>query len=274
MNAKELLDAHQLSAAIQELNQEVKQHPANMRMRTFLFELLCFDGAHDRAERQLDILGNQDDKAGIGVEVYRHLLKADAARRRLFTDGVRPNFLTDPPEYVRACLAAVLLLQEGDAQGARTLIEQSKASAPRLNGTINGRAFTGLTDSDDRVWPVLEVFANGAYTWIPFEQIKTMRLSRPSFLRDLLWAPVQVECVEGQQGEVYVPTLYPNSERDENEQVRLGRITEWVDLGRGLVGGLGLKTFLVGDAETSILEINELVMAEAIVSPTANAGGG
>lgn len=261
MKAKELLDANQLSAAIHELNQEVKQHPTNTRIRTFLFELLCFDGAHDRAERQLDILGNQDDKAGIGVEVYRNLLKADAARRRLFVDGVRPNFFTDPPEYVRDCLAAILLLQEGDVQGASKLIEQSKASAPRLNGTINGRAFAGLTDSDDRVGPVVEVFVNGAYMWIPLQQIKTIRLSRPSFLRDLLWAPVQVECLDGQQGEVYVPTLYPGSERDENEQVRLGRITEWVSLGGGLVGGLGLKTFMVGDAETSILEINELVMA-------------
>jgi type VI secretion system protein ImpE len=274
MNAKELLDAHRLSAAIQELNHEVKQHPTDTRMRTFLFELLCFDGAHDRAERQLDILGNQDDKAGIGVEVYRNLLKADAARRRLFTDGARPNFLTDPPEYVRDCLAAVLLLQQGDAQGAGKLMEKSKTSAPDPNGTINGRAFAGMTDSDDRVWPVLEVFANAAYTWIPLQHIKTLRLSRPRFLRDLLWAPVHLECLDGQQGEVYVPTLYPGSERDENEQVRLGRITEWVSLGGGLVGGLGLKTFLIGDAETSILEINELVMAGAILSPTPNAGGG
>jgi type VI secretion system protein ImpE len=261
MNAKELLDANQLSAAIQELNQEVKQHPTNTRIRTFLFELLCFDGAHARAERQLDILGNQDDKAGIGIEVYRNLLKADAARRRLFMDGVRPSFFIDPPEYVRDCLAAILLLQEGDAQGASKLIERSKASDPRLNGTINGRTFTGMSDSDDRIWPVLEVFANGIYTWIPLEQIKTIRLSRLSFLRDLLWAPVHVECLDGQQGEVYVPTLYPGSERDANEEVRLGRITEWVNLGEGLVGGLGLKTFMIGDVETSILEVNELVMA-------------
>ncbi len=258
VKAKELLDANQLSAAILELNQEVKQRPTDPRIRTFLFELLCFDGAYDRAERQLDILGNQDDKAGIGVEVYRKLLKADAARRRFFNGGAGPTFLVSPPENIRECLAALLLLHEGNPQGAKDLIAKSKASAPRLNGTINGRAFAGISDSDDRLWPALELFSNGMYMWLPFQQIKTVSLRRPNFLRDLLWVPAHVECQDGQQGDVYFPTLYPGSESDESEQVRLGRITEWVNLGEGLVGGLGLKTLLIGDTETSILEIDEL----------------
>jgi type VI secretion system protein ImpE len=258
VKAKELLESNKLSAAILELNQEVKQHPTDARIRTFLFELLCFDGAHDRAERQLDILGSQDDKAGIGIQVYRNLLKADAARRRFFTGGAGPTFLAGPPEYMRQCLAAVLLLHEGNPQGAKELIAQSKASAPRLNGTINGKMFAGISDSDDRVWPALELFTNGAYMWLPLQHIKTLSLPRPNFLRDLLWVPAHLECQDGQQGDVYLPALYPGSENDENEQVRLGRITEWVDLGEGLVGGLGLKTFVIGDAETSLLEINEL----------------
>ena len=84
---------------------------------------------------------------------------------------------------------------------------------------------------------------------------------RPNFLRDLLWVPAHVECQDGQQGEVYLPTLYPGSESDESAHVRLGRITEWVNLGEGLVGGLGLKTFVIGDAETSLLEMSELEIA-------------
>jgi type VI secretion system protein ImpE len=260
VKAKELLEANQLSAAILELNQEVKQRPTDPRIRTFLFELLCFDGAYDRAERQLDILGNQDDKAGIGIEVYRDLLKADASRRRFFAGGAGPTFLAGPPEYMRECLASVLLLHEGNPQGAKEVISKSKASAPLLSGTINGRAFACMSDSDDRLWPALEVFSNGAYMWLPLQHIKTVTLPRPHFLRDLLWVPAHVECQDGQQGDVYLPALYPGSESEESAQVRLGRITEWVNLGEGLVGGLGLKTFVIGGAETSLLEINELVI--------------
>ncbi len=57
---------------------------------------------------------------------------------------------------------------------------------------------------------------------------------------------------------MYLPALYSGSDTDENELVRLGRITEWIDLGEGLVGGRGLKTFLVDDTECSLLEVHEL----------------
>lgn len=54
MQAKELLDAGRLTAAIEQLGQEVKARPADTQRRTFLFELLCFAGEYDRAKRQLD----------------------------------------------------------------------------------------------------------------------------------------------------------------------------------------------------------------------------
>lgn len=258
MKAKELLDANQLSAAILELNQEVKQHPTDLRIRTFLFELLCFDGAHERAARQLDVLGAQDDKAGIGVEVYRQLLHADAARRTCVSGGKAPEFMAAPPTYAKDYLMAIACLQRGDAHQAAEAIARAKSVTPPMTGTLNGTAFETLADSDDRFGPVLEVFVNGTYMWLPMEQVKTLVFSPPHFLRDLLWVPARVECHDGQQGDVYLPALYPGSDTDENEQVRLGRITEWIDLGAGLVGGLGLKTFLVDDAECSLLEIRDI----------------
>ena len=52
--------------------------------------------------------------------------------------------------------------------------------------------------------------------------------------------------------------LYAGSELEVDDKVRLGRMTEWLDLGAGLVGGVGQKTFLVDDREVSILEVGEL----------------
>lgn len=258
MKAKELLDANQLSAAILELNQEVKHRPTDLRIRTFLFELLCFDGAHERAARQLDALGTQDDKAGIGVEVYRKLLHTDAARRTFFSGGAGPAFMAPPPDYVDHRLTAIGCLRQGEIHHAAEAIANAKAATPPLTGTLNGQAFSTITDVDDRFGPVLELFVNGAYMWLPLHQIKKMVLPRPHFLRDLLWVPARLECHDGQQGDVYLPALYPGSETDGNEQVRLGRITEWDDLGQQLIGGRGLKTLLVDDAEVSLLEIREL----------------
>ena len=59
-------------------------------------------------------------------------------------------------------------------------------------------------------------------------------------------------------GEVFLPVIYAGSELESDDKVRLGRVTEWVDLGGGLAGGVGQKTFLVDDREVSILELGEL----------------
>ncbi len=258
MNAKELLDANQLSAAILELNQEVKQRPTDPRIRTFLFELLCFDGAHERAARQLDVLGAQDEQAGIGVEVYRKLLQADAARRTCWSDGAGPAFMAPPPAHVTDRLTAMGCLSRGNVHQAAEAIARATSTTPSITGTLNGTPFQTIADSDDRLGPVLELFVNGTYMWLSLEHVKTLVLPRPHFLRDLLWVPARLECHDGQQGDVYLPALYSGSDTDEHELVRLGRITEWIDLGEGLVGGRGLKTFLVDDRECSVLEIQEL----------------
>jgi protein involved in temperature-dependent protein secretion len=39
MKAKELLNAGQLTAAIEQLNQEVRSHPTDSHLRTFLFRV-------------------------------------------------------------------------------------------------------------------------------------------------------------------------------------------------------------------------------------------
>src|SRR5438105_2775459 len=88
--AKELLAAGELRAAIEELTREVKSNPADTSRRTFLFELLCFAGEWDRAERQLDVIGHQSVQAEVGVQAYRNNLKAERDRRRLFSDGLQP----------------------------------------------------------------------------------------------------------------------------------------------------------------------------------------
>jgi len=186
VKAKELLDANRLSAAILELNQEVKQHPTDLRIRTFLFELLCFDGAHERAERQLDVIGLQNESAGIGVDVYRQLLRADKARRRWFTEGLKPTFLIDPPSWAHHQLEAGHRLRGQQAEEATTLLEEAAHSRPKLTGLVNGMRCTEFRDIDDRLGAVLEVFFRETYVWLPTEQVRKITIPPPSQLRVLL----------------------------------------------------------------------------------------
>ena len=258
MDAKELFDRSDLAAAIVALNDDIKRHPTDARLRTFLFELLCFAGEYERAHRQLEVLGHQNEKTGIGVEIYKNILRAEGARRRVFREGIKPSFLFDPPEYVDLYVEAQNQLRGERAAEAKPLYERARQIRPEARGRLKGQPFTSFRDSDDRIAGVLEAIVRESYLWIPFERIHKVVISEPKHLRDLLWVPATVEIEDGPAGELFLPVLYAGSEEESDDKVRLGRMTEWIDLGEGLAGGVGQKTFLVDDREVSILEIGEL----------------
>ena len=56
MNPQELYQAGRLSDAIKALSAELRDNPTDPRRRTFLFELLCFAGEYERADKQLEVL--------------------------------------------------------------------------------------------------------------------------------------------------------------------------------------------------------------------------
>jgi type VI secretion system protein ImpE len=236
VTAQELFQAGRLDEAIDALGVDLRQDPRDVQRRTFLFELLCFAGNYERAEKQLDVLAQRGPDAAMGTLVYRSALHAERIRQEMFLEGTYP---TGP--------------------------------APRpVTGTLNGRPFHSLTDGDPRIGARLEVFAAGQYTWIPFEQIASVRIAPPKRLRDLLWAPAVVRTSSDfrglELGEILVPALAPLSWGHENAAVRLGRHTEWQTIGAESQAPIGQKLFLVDDQEFPLLELRELDIAPAPVA--------
>jgi type VI secretion system protein ImpE len=235
VNPQELFRAGRLEEAITALGAEVRDNPTDARRRTFLFELLCFAGAYDRAEKHLDVLAQRGQDAAMGTLLYRSALHAERTRQRMFGVGDTPS--GPPPRAV--------------------------------SGTLNGSPFQSLADADPRIGARLEIFAAGQYTWIPFEQIASVRLEPPQRLRDLLWAPAAVRTAPEFQGvelgEVLVPALTPLAGQHPTDAVRLGRMTVWGDLADGREAPIGQKLLLVDDQEFPILELRSLDIAPATV---------
>jgi len=227
--ATELFRAGKLDEAIEVLGAELREDPSDARRRTFLFELLCFAGNFDRAEKQLDVLARSGPQAEAGTLLYRGALYAERSRQERFADGAETN-----PE-----------------------------SKPALiSGTINGRPFQTLSDADPRIGTRLEVFAGGQYLWLPLEHVAAIRMEPPRRVRDLLWSPARVRAGPGlrgvELGEVLLPVLAPHSWAHDDPQVRLGRRTEWQELADGRQAPVGQKLLLVDDEEFPILELREL----------------
>jgi len=263
MKAKELLDQGKLSAAIQQLTNDVRARPTDLPCRIFLFELLCFAGDLSRAEKQLDAIGHQDAGMLIGVEVYRQILKAEEGRRAVFAEDRLPCFLTTPPEYVTFYLEALKLQREAELGKARLLLEKALELQPALAGQANGQPFQEFEDSDPFLGPFLELVVNEKYAWLPFEQIRRIEIAKPEQLRDLVWARARLEARGGDLGQVFLPVLYPGSNSHDDEQVRLGRRTDWIEKGEGLVRGMGQRMFLVDGQERAMLELSEISFADA-----------
>jgi len=235
MDALSLYRSGNLQQAINALGDELRKQPLDAKRRTFLFELLCFAGEYGRAEKHLDILSDASSEAAAGAMLYRSALHAEQIRQEMFVEGRFPS-----------------------------------GPAPRaVSGRLNGTPFKSFTDADPRIGARLEVYAAGQYTWIPFEQIASVRMKAPSRLRDLLWAPATVRTsvdFKGVElGEVLIPVLAPLTWHDDNDAVRLGRVTEWRDLGDGTDAPIGQKLLLVDGEEFPMLELRELDIVPATV---------
>jgi type VI secretion system protein ImpE len=228
MRAADLFRAGKLDEAIEALGSELRADPTDSRRRTFLFELLCFAGQFDRAEKQLDVLARAGPEAEAGTLLYRSALHAERTRHDRFLEA----------------------------------LESSGAPTAPVAGTLNGVPFHSLMDADPRVGGRLEVFAGGQYIWMPFEHIASIRMDPPKRVRDLLWAPATIRAGPGfhdmELGEVLLPVLAPFSWNDENERVRLGQVTEWREVEGGIQVPVGQKMLLVDDEEFPLLEVREM----------------
>ena len=233
MNSRELYQAGKLDEAVQALGSELRNDPTDTRRRTFLFELLCFTGEYDRAEKQLDILADAGKEAAMGTLLYRSALQAARIRRDMFEKKTFP--LSATPSDV----------------------------AP-AGGTLNGQPFETIEDADPRIGARLEVFAAGAYLWLPFEHIASVRMEPPKRLRDTIWIPAILQtgpkCKGLDLGEVLLPALTPLVSKHPQSSVRLGRETVWEEAGGETVPS-GQKLLLVDGEEIPILEVRNLLFA-------------
>jgi type VI secretion system protein ImpE len=258
MTALELFQAGKLKEAIDAQIKEVKAHAADQKGRFFLFELLAFAGELDRARRQIDAIKYDDPEAELRTRTYHQLLDAEAARRKLFTEGTSPLFLAPPPEHVALRLAAVLALTRGQQPEAAALLQQANALVPAFAGKVNNKPFALLRDADDLFGSVLEVFSQGNYYWLPLEQAETLALSPPKFPRDQLWARAQLQVRNGPTGDAFLPAVYPGSHGNADDQMRLGRLTDWKAAEGGPVLGVGAHVFLMDDDAVGLLELRAI----------------
>jgi type VI secretion system protein ImpE len=259
-DAREALRAGDVQGALASLKAEVRKAPRDARLRTFLFQLFCVSGEWDRALTQLTAAGELDGLALPMVQAYKTCIRLEMLRESVFRGERSPTVLGDPGEWVPLLIEATKLLGAGKPAEAASLRDRAFELAPESGGLLNETAVEWVADADPRLGPVLEVFLNGNYMWVPFARLSRLEFDPPSDLRDQVWMPARFRWTNKGEAVGFIPTRYPGSATAE-AALQLARRTDWIELSEDWSLPVGQR-MLVSDAdETALMDIRTLAMA-------------
>lgn len=258
MNPIDLIREGKLSEARTAITERVKNSPSDQKSRTLLFQVLAYSGEWDKVEKHLEILITQSPQTATGVLVYRNLVAAERARHEVAASRQTPDFMADPPPYLGGLLEARKALSDGEVALFTKLMGKVEKQVPDVTGQANGVPFAGFLECDATLTGMLEVFVHDRYLWFPISSVRELSVQQPKTLLETLWVPARIVTWDGLTTDCFLPVLYPGSAAHENDQVRMGRMTDWIDLGKGCYRGVGQHLFQLGSEEKGLLELREV----------------
>lgn len=271
--ARTALQSGELDRCLEELKNEVRAAPSDPEKRVFLFQLYSLLGELDKALTQLNVCRDLDPKNVEMAQTYQEVLRCEGLRAAVFRGERTPLVLGEPPAWIGMLLEALRHLAQNDLASFSRLQQEAFEAAETSSGTLypfstgagddaaeEGQAFEWIADADMRMGPVVEAIVNGRYYWIPFSNIKTIVFEKPVDLRDLVWTPVAFEWTNDGQAVGFIPTRYPQSHANDDDQIRLARMTSWDSPGEEIFLGQGQRVFATDVQDFPITGIRRLVL--------------
>ncbi|MGE3166138.1 MAG: type VI secretion system accessory protein TagJ [Planctomycetota bacterium] len=281
----EFLHQGKVDEALAALQAQVREQPAVVKHRIFLFQLLCVAGQWDRALNQLNVCREMDASTLVMAQTYQEAIACEAFRAEVFAGRRTPVFFGQPAEWmalVNQALALTVAGRHGEAQRVREgALEAAAPSAGALTVVDPGDEassaprrveFEWIADADMRLGPVLEAVVNGKYYWIPFERIHRIEFEAPTDLRDAVWTPARFTWVNGGTVVGLVPTRYPGSESQPEGLLRLARRTDWLEVGEGVFHGLGQRMLATESGEFPLMDLRTIELHNPPTNAEANEG--
>src|SRR6266566_66661 len=265
MEASDFLRQGKLNEALEALQNQIRSDPSNAKLRVFLFQLLCVMGRWDRALTQLSVAAEIDAKTLLMKEVCQQAIQCEALRKEIFAGKKMPLVFGEPQEWVGWMIQANQQSAQGQHREAQALRDKALESAPAVAGRINADGFDWVADADPRMGPILEAIIEGRYFWIPFSNINQIKIDKPEDLRDVIWAPANFVWSNGGTAVGFIPARYCGSDEAEDDLIRLGRRTDWIEKGPGFAVPVGQRLFATNEAEYPILEVRALTLGQPIM---------
>lgn len=258
MSTEDFLDQGDLTNALQSLQEQVREDPANPKLRIFLFQLLAVTGQWSRALVQLNVAGEIDAGPLDIVCMYRQIVSCEMLREKIFQGKSTPMVFGQPEQWVNYLIQALQLFSQGEIKQAAEMRTQALDMVTAVHGSIDNQSFSWINDADSRLGPVLETIIEGHYMWVPFQQIRSIDIEPPEDLRDIVWLPAHFTWSSGEECYGLIPSRYPESHLCGDPLTALSRKTVWRDRGAGTYTGCGQRMLATDQNKFSLMNIRRI----------------
>lgn len=267
-NAEACIKNGDIQGAMGSLKQHIRDNPADVEPRIFLFQLLAVMSDWEKALTQLNLAADLDSGALLMAQTCRELIKCEEFRRSVFAGERAPLVFGEPEQWMATLIQSLAPASGGDAAVAASLAGKAFDAASPSSGSVDGESFEWIADADMRMGPATEVVVNGKYYWVPFSSIAEIKLQAPVDLRDLVWIPAEFKWQNMGESVGFIPVRYSGATDD--DQLLLARKTIWDDLGHDYYIGQGQRVWSTDKADYSILDLRHIVFdqpeAETVVA--------
>jgi type VI secretion system protein ImpE len=192
------------------------------------------------------------------VQTYRTALICEELRADVFAGKRTPLLFGEPAQWAALLVQALALGAQGHEAESDALHAQAFDLAPASPGRINGQPFAWVADADVRLGPILEAIVDGKYYWIPFCNLRSVTIEKPSDLRDLVWTPAHLTLANGGELVALIPSRYPGSESNSDPAIRMARKTDWNERKDGTSSGMGQRMLATDQGDHPILEVRSI----------------
>lgn len=249
--------------ALKLLQDEVRNKPADAKLRIFIFQLLAVMGRWERALSQLDVASTLDVSALAMAQMYREAIRCEMLRQQVFEGRKSPMIFGMPEPWLALLIESLLVAGRGRLDESAKLRDQAFEQAEPTSGTLDDQRFQWIADADPRLGPVLEAIINGKYYWLPFTQLSEVVIEAPADLRDMVWMPVNFLFRNGGESVGLIPTRYSGSESSDDAAVVLARKTTWNEVTPDVHHGLGQRLIATDAGETPLMDVRRIVLDAA-----------
>lgn len=244
---------------IDALKQQIRKSPSSAPLRIFYFQLLCVIGEWRKALEQLQVCAQLAPETATMAKAYRETIRCEAFRTEVFGGLRKPFLVGEPSRWLALMVDALEIAVKNSVDAAQSMRAQALDLAPTVAGCIDQQNFDWIADSDTRLGPVCEIFSQGRYYWVPFENVISIRFEEVSDLRDLVWMPCEVTLANGGALLGFMPSRYPLVGND-SDDLMLSRCTRLVSLGGDHVAGRGQRAWTTESSDYAMLQVRQITL--------------